>query len=634
MTALSANDALLRARALERRGEIDAARRLYLFVLQTFPGNRRARLALAKLEGQRGRGADPEPPPEVLDRLMTLYQRGQLAALAEQAGKLVRRFATSVVLWNMLGVSSAQIGDLAAAETAFRRASTLSPDYAEAHNNLGNVLRDEGKVTDAVASYRRALEILPDYAEAHNNLGNALKDQGQLDEAIANYRRALELKPDYVETHINLGTLLTDMGRPEEALASFRRALRNAPDHAVAHHGLGNALNELDLHDAAVASYKMALQIAPDNAAVLKDLGNALNAQGKFEAAAASFRRALEIKPDFAECYRHLAEMTTYTTGDPQIAAMLRIHAETATTPADRCRICFALTKAYEDMGDLARAYAFLQEGNALRKALLHYDLGKERPFFAAIRKIDPDIRNAAIDRDPLAANPNPVFILGMPRSGTSLVEQIVSSHPAVHGAGELSVMGRLGGALITGPTPPTRETLLRVRSGYLGAIAGLAGGKPLVTDKTPLNFRFIGIIAAALPEARIIHVTRDPGAVCWSNYRHYFAPNGLGFSYDLQDVVGYYRLYDDLMRYWAAQYPDRVYTISYEALTSHQEQETRRLIAHLGLPWDDACLAPQRNARSVRTASQQQVRQAVYQGSSQAWKRYEPFLGGALDAV
>ena len=219
-----------------------------------------------------------------------------------------------------------------------------------------------------------------------------------------------------------------------------------------------------------------------------------------------------------------------------------------------------------------------------------------------------------------------------MPRSGTTLVEQISSSHPLVTGAGELPFVSQFGGSLAVGQSPADSKALATFREEYLSALKQRSEGKAIVTDKMPHNFRFLGLIATAFPEAKIIHVKRDPAAVCWANYTQYFANDSLGYCYSLDDILYYHHLYQDLMQYWHQALPDRIYGLDYDALTENQEEETRKLIHHLGLEWNDACLSPQDNTRGVATASAIQVRQKVYQGSSEKWKRYLPFLNGALD--
>jgi len=221
-----------------------------------------------------------------------------------------------------------------------------------------------------------------------------------------------------------------------------------------------------------------------------------------------------------------------------------------------------------------------------------------------------------------------------MPRSGTTLIEQIVSSHSEVVGAGELNYVSQFGLNLSVEPEAINVTAISKFRDNYLRSISNRANGKSIVTDKMPQNFRFIPLICAAFPEAKIIHVLRNAAATCWSNYKQYFVSNSLGYCYDLMDVVEYYKLYKDLMEFWQSEYNGRIYNLNYEHLTADQENQTRKLIKQIGLNWEEACLSPHENKRSVRTASSQQIRQKVYQGSSEAWRKYEPFLNGAFDGL
>ena len=221
-----------------------------------------------------------------------------------------------------------------------------------------------------------------------------------------------------------------------------------------------------------------------------------------------------------------------------------------------------------------------------------------------------------------------------MPRSGTTLAEQIISSHSRITGAGELKYVEKFGLSLATGYSTIDLASISKFRSNYLAYLSNVANGKKIVTDKMPQNFRFIPLISAALPEAKFVHLQRNAAATCWSNYRHYFATKGLGFCYDLRDVVSYYQMYLDLMKVWQSQYGNKIYNLDYEKLTNNQEQETRRLIKYLGLSWENRCLSPHKNKRSVATASQQQVRQKVYKGSSKEWEKYEKYLNGAFDCL
>ena len=227
-----------------------------------------------------------------------------------------------------------------------------------------------------------------------------------------------------------------------------------------------------------------------------------------------------------------------------------------------------------------------------------------------------------------------PIFILGMPRSGTTLVEQIVSSHSKVTGAGELNYVGILGQSIAKGMIKPSTEIISDFRQHYIEALTTRSEAKFIVTDKMPHNFQYIGLILSVFPNAKVIHVNRDPAATCWSNYKHYFETTGLGYSYSLNDIVTYFGLYKDLMQFWQGHYGDRIYNLNYDTLTISQNDETRKLMQYLALEWEDRCLSPQSNKRSVQTASQQQVRQKVYQGSSQQWRKFEPYLDGIFDQL
>ena len=219
-----------------------------------------------------------------------------------------------------------------------------------------------------------------------------------------------------------------------------------------------------------------------------------------------------------------------------------------------------------------------------------------------------------------------------MPRSGTTIVEQIISSHSKVTGAGELPYVSSYGGILAIDSSVVNKENIFKFREKYILAIAKRANGNYFVTDKMPQNFRFIPLLCAALPEAKIIHVRRDKAATCWSNFKQYFAGDALGYSYDVKDVVRYYGLYESLMHFWQSLYKNQIYNLDYDKLTSDQEIESKRLIEHLKLDWEDICLSPQENERIVLTASQHQIRKKVYKESSQAWKKFRAHLDGAFE--
>jgi hypothetical protein len=364
---------------------------------------------------------------------------------------------------------------------------------------------------------------------------------------------------------------------------------------------------------------------APDVAVAHNILGVSAYEEGRFGEARACYAKAIDIAPGFAEAHRNLAGLKAWQGEDAQLARMLALHEDPAQSPMDRARICFALFHAFDKLGQPDRAWPYLEQGNALRKALMGYDISQDHALFERLGALE------AVPLKEVAPAPVvPIFILGMPRSGTTLTEQIISSHAEVAGAGELSLFADLARDFLAGG-PVTEGALQELRSGYLQGLAALGGRARFVTDKMPHNFCFLPLICAALPEARIVHVVRDAASVCWSNLRQYFTAQSLGYCYDLDDVVDYHGLYRDWTDRCEAAWPGRVRRLDHAALTADPEAQIRALIADLGLAWDAACLAPQDNRRRVHTASAGQVRQPVHKVQTDAWTSYAPWVGKAF---
>ena len=362
-------------------------------------------------------------------------------------------------------------------------------------------------------------------------------------------------------------------------------------------------------------------------------MGSTLLDQGKVEAAVEVYKKAIKLKPDYAEAHRGLSSLKEYVFEDPQID-QVKNFLNLEQLPDAKCSLNFTLAKMYEDIGELDKAFKHLFDGNKLRKKLLNYSIEQDKELFTKLKKTQPLLSKNSLQIKQCCNDPSPIFILGMPRSGTTLVEQIISSHSKVWGGGELSYIEQVGPSLATGSVLINTKSVYLFRKKYLSELTKLSNSKPFVTDKMPQNFLFIPLICATFPEAKIIHLQRNAAATCWSNYKNYFSSKGLGYSCDLHDVVSYYELYTDLMKCWQSQYDGRIYDLDYEKFTIDQENETRKLVNYLELNWEEACLSPHKNKRIVRTASQQQVRQKVYKGSSEAWRKYEPYLNGAFDSL
>jgi tetratricopeptide (TPR) repeat protein len=536
-----------------------------------------------------------------------------------------------------------QAGRIDEAVARYRRVLFLKPDFAEACNNLSILLAIKGSFAEAITYCERALALNPDYANAHSNLGIALVEQGRVDDAIMHYERALVLNPDHAGAHSNLSLALVTQGRIDEAVAHSQRALALQPNHADIHNNLGYALAEQSRADDAITHYERALAINPGHATARTNLGSLFRFQGKFDDAMVHYGRAIAIRPDYAEAHFNRAEIKTFHRGDEDLAALEAL-AGRCGLPANKAPfVHFALAKALEDIGEYERAFEYMRKGNDAKRRLIEYDETNASKLFQRIANVfDRSLFDRGLDRagegDPSSA---PIFVLGMPRSGSTLIEQILASHPQIHGAGELSNLQIAMHSVLKGNGQPVPfpecvpaldgDTLRRIGQSYLAGLPGLAAGKARIIDKMPGNFLYAGLIRLILPNARIIHTVRDPIDTCVSCYSKLFM-FGQRFSYDLGELGRYYRRYRELMAHWRAVLPsDAMIDVSYEDVVDDLEGQARRMIDYCGLPWDDRCLSFHRNSRQVKTASTVQVRQPLFRTSLQRWRRYEAGLAPLL---
>lgn len=622
---LSVNDTLRKAERHARKGELELAARQYQAILEAYPGNTRAAEGLKSLNL-------PGPSQADINGLTLLLNQKKYEDVLQHAGLLAERFPAAAVLQTLLGAALAGLGHPDRAIAHYVNAIEIDSGSADAYNNLAAALLELGRYEEAAGSLARALKIKPDFAIAHNNMGNALRRLGRPEEAITSFETALQLAPTYAEAHNNLGITLSDLGMLKEAVESFSNALTIESGFVVAHNNLGTALREFGKVDEAVECFENAVRLAPDFAEAYNNMGNALSDLGRRDEAIASFQRALELNPDFAGAHRNLSLIAKYRPGDAQLQRMLDLVEKDSLGEQDRMQLCFALGKAQEDLGEWDKAFSYFAEANRIAKAGSEYSITDDEDAFSQLRSWFP----AEITALDAAAEDaiTPVFIVGMPRSGTTLVEQILASHSRVHAAGELSLLERSLRSGAKADIPDPLSQLASIRETYLAGLADIGVSEPYVTDKMPLNFRWIGFICTAMPGARIVHVERDPRATCWSIFKHHFPSHGHGFANDLRDLAGYYALYRKLMRFWRERFPEAIYDLNYESLTENQEDETRRLLDYVGLPFEDACLEFHDTQRAVQSSSSGQVRQPMYRGSSEAWRNYSEHLGPLIEAL
>lgn len=532
------------------------------------------------------------------------------------------RHASEADRLHLLGLVELQRGRRDAAEQMLRRALAVDPNHFDAHNNLGILLVAQGKISEAIDHYQRALAIKPNDPNAHTNLGIALIEENRAGEAIEHYRQALALDPNHSNAHNNLGIALAAQGQLDEAADHYHRSIELNPKNPNAHNNLGVILADQGKTAEAIGHYHQALALSPDHAEARNNLGNALKSQGEFELARVEYARAAAIRPDYAEALYNLSEIKKFQPGDPEIAVLQALTAKKGAVFAH-----FALAKALDDCGDVEAAWEQLTRANALRRSQIQYDEARTLRFFTRIQHV---FSAKLLDFTRMCGDPSevPVFVLGMPRSGSTLVEQILSSHPRVTGAGEHKYLETL-----TATWPGYPECIAGVDRASLRAsgeayLKSLPAGGDRVVDKLPGNFFNIGLIRMILPNARIIHTTRDALDTCVSCYSKLFTA-GLDFTYDLGELGRYYRAYRELMQHWRTVLPPgAMLEVAYEDVVEDLEGQARRLVEFCGLEWDDRCVAFHQTRRTVRTASAVQVRQPLFRGSVGRWRRHEGKLG------
>jgi tetratricopeptide (TPR) repeat protein len=524
-----------------------------------------------------------------------------------------------------------------------REAVRLRPSFPEAHNNLGNGLRDLGQLAEARASYTAALQLNPGLALTYSNMGQVLQEEGRLPEAIGWYQQGLERDPDSARIHCNLASALEEQEDFEGAVSRYRHALRLQPDYAEAHNGLGFVLHEQGKYPEALEHYRDVLRLKPDFATGHCNLGNLLEEMGSLDEAQASFREALRRDADHAAAWSLLATMLRGRLPDEDREAMRRLLARPHLAPGKRLALHFGLAHVLDARGAYPEAAEHLRQGNALCRELWQkqgraYDPQAHAHHVDALtRGFSPEFfartRGFGLETEV------PVFIVGLPRSGTTLTEQILASHSRVHGAGELTYLRDSLDALPAAlgwssggscPPPGLPECLARlpepaaqqVAQWHLTRLLNLGADALRVVDKMPDNYLYLGLIATLFPRARIVHCRRDLRDVavsCWmTNFRH------IRWAADPEHIAARFREYRRVMDFWRKVLPVETFVVDYEETVADFEGVARRLIAWCGLEWEDACLAFHKTDRPVRTASVTQVRQPIYTRSVARWRHYE----------
>ena len=580
--------------------------------------------------------------------------------------------------FNNLGIAYFDKAKFEDAAEMYRKAIALDPSYAEPYNNLGNALAAMGKMEEASQSFAKAVELRPDYAEAHANAATVLGGAGRFEEAEASLRRAIELRPDDVKSCRQLANLLllqnntaeainllnqaarTDRRNLQTILTLVRAHLKNGtyelaervaqeamrldPENYEAQFLYGQVCHELDRFKEAIEYYEKALEKRPEYYDCRHYLAVSLKSVGDFDRAESELRSLIEKQPGMVTAYATIADMVEFTEDHPYFVAMKKMLDDVGDSEGDNVMFLhYALAKAYDDIGDYDSAFDHYNAGAALKRAKLDYDDEKSKEFFEGI---ETTYDAAFFSRMGIEGHPSslPIFIVGMARSGSTLVEQILASHPEVHGAGEIKSIShslrklrRVYPDLPAFPEVGAHMDQVHYEyfaKEYLDAVAILSDDASYVTDKLLSNFYVLGLINKAFPNAKVIHTVRNPVDMCLSIYTKLFKDE-MPFSYDLGELARYYNRYRTLMEHWKCVLPGGyMLDVRYEDMVGDLESKAKEIVAFCGLEWDERCLQFHQLDRPVKTASVTQVRKPLYSTSVERWRRYEKHLKPLLEEL
>jgi tetratricopeptide (TPR) repeat protein len=518
-------------------------------------------------------------------------------------------------------------GQIGQAVAALRQAIALAPQKPGPVFELGVLLLNSGRAREALPYFDRVRALQPRFADVHLARGIALEQLAHNVEAAAAYQEVIRLVPANAEAHGRIGALLKLQDKYPEAAASFHKAAKLAPNTSVGRLCGAYALEMEGKYEEALVALRRVVAVEPDNAIAHTAMGKLLAETGRPDEAWNAFETALRLQPKAASLYYDLVRIRRLGEADrPVLQRMLELAQRSDLPDIDRIRLELAIGRAYDDLGDPEHAMQQYIRSNALKARLrpLDRELVRKRIDWA-IRTFTADFFRAHAGEG--MANATPIIVVGMPRSGTTLVESILAQHSEVAAGQELLFWGHEGQRIFESGGAPAEETLRETAARYLEVLRRISDA-PHVTDKKPENFFWAGLIHAAFPQARIIHCRRDPLDTCISIISNFFTLRPV-FSTESGDLVFFYREYERLMAHWREILPaDRFLEVDYEALVTDPEPTIRRLVEFCGLDWQDACLRPEESTRTVNTASLWQVRRPISKGSVGRWRRYEPWLG------
>lgn len=564
---------------------------------------------------------------------MQFIGTGQIAKAEELCKKLLQKHPLSAPVLHTAGLVDYMKRDYPAAIKKITQAVQIDDSNAQYFCNLGEALRRDDDHKEALAAFERAIVLKPEFLKAHLGAGNVLRDTKKYVEAISKFRLALAINPNFAEAYHYLGVALIEQENIDDAIPVLRKAVALRPMYMEAQMSLANALEQNGDSEEALGIYQGILERAPQNVAIHNNVGNILKNLGRMDEAVEHYQKALEIDPDHAPAHYNLSRTQKSDGGDgDETSRMEDLLKDEGLDDNRKINLHFALGKIYDDLGLYDKAFKHFESGNDLDTRGEAFNA--ENHSMVVNRLMAQFNKNFFNKRYGIGSeSAMPVFIVGVPRSGTTLVEQTLSSHPQVHGAGELAEIGtavqRMQATVGEGSPYPECITELdaisaiKIAEDYLRFIRKDAGDAIRVTDKMPGNFLHLGIIALLFPKATIINCRRQPEDVALSCYFQHFTAI-MPFSRKLDDLGSYISDYDRIVKHWHDVLPIKILDVHYEDMIGDHEGMSRKIVEHAGLEWDDSCLDFYKQDRPVKTASSWQVRQPIYETSVARWKNYE----------
>ena len=524
------------------------------------------------------------------NNIIKLFQEKKFNKISKLSKQILKKYENEVDIWKIVIVSEISIHNYFSAEKKIKKLLLIKDD-PEINYLHGNVLKLQNKNLEAIEAFKKAIKLKKNFSQAYNNLGNVYKKIHKIENAIENYRLAIKYDEKNLEAYNNLGNTLKQEKNFEDSIYYFKKLIDLDPNFSDAYNNIGANFSIL----------------------------------GKIDEAEKYFKIAISKNQLHGESYKNYVLIKKIKKDDKIFKNLEIIAKRNDLTDDQKQNIFFSLSKSYFDLADNDKAFDFLEKANDLKSGSVEYSHRKQRDYFNSIIDFFKNFSNEQITTENNYKS-YPIFIMGMPRSGTSLMEQIISNHSQVYGGGELDILPQILDRIKLSRIQNFKLIFNDIRDQYLNSLNKLSE-KKYITDKLPGNFKSIGFIKLAIPEAKIIQMERNPMAVCWSNYKANFSNNGMGFTHNQKNLANFFILYKNLMNFWKSKFPEGFTTINYEEFVSDHENKIVELFKILGLEWEDHLFEFQKNDRPVETASFLQVRKKIYKNSSDEWKKFRKYL-------